>query len=237
MTDIVLPSEWTEKGYAQFQEMLGSLSDESYKEFNSRIIPDTALTYGIRMPVIRKIAKQILKRSDYERYLNLQKSSYHEEVIIEGLVLAGIKCGYPETIAHMEQFVPKIYNWAINDTVVFKGIKKHTELFINDVDRFIFSDNPWAQRFGYSHLMSFFLTDEYIDAVLEKVNAIDSNFYYVQMMQAWLLATAAAKQREKTLRYLEHNRLNQTTMKMTVKKMRESYRISKEDKEFAASLI
>ena len=236
MTDIVLPSKWNEDGYAQFQEMLKNLSDESYKDFNSHLIPDTPLAYGIRIPIVRKIAREILK-GDYESYLKLQKTSYHEEVIIEGLVLAGIKCGYPETLANMEQFVPKIYNWAINDTVVFKEIKKHTELFINDVDRFIFSDNPWAQRFGYSHLMSFFLTDEYIDAVLEKVDAIDSDFYYVQMMQAWLLATAAAKQREKTLRYLEHNRLNRTTMKMTVKKMRESYRISKEDKEFAASLI
>ena len=46
---------------------------------------------------------------------------------------------------------------------------------------------------GFNCLMEFYLTDEYIDKVLSYVNSVNSDFYYVQMMQGWLVATAAAK--------------------------------------------
>ena len=50
-------------------------------------------------------------------------------------------------------------------------------------------------------------------------------------MQGWLVATAAAKCRDKTMKFLESNDLNATTQNMAVRKIRESLRISKEDKE------
>lgn len=235
MESLILAS-WTSKDYENFREYLKNLSDESYKEFNSRLIPDTPLVHGIRIPALRKIAKEILK-GNYIEFLSVPKTSYHEEVIIEGLVMAGAKSDYAQTLEYMKAFTDKIYNWAINDTVSFKKIKNHTDRFINDVDWFIYNENPWAQRCGFLHLMGFCLTDENIDAVLKKVDSADSDFYYVQMMQAWLLATAIAKQRDKTMDYLIHpNNLNERTFKMTVKKARESFRVSKEDKEFLKSL-
>lgn len=235
MNEISLPPVWDKDGYSMFREALAAMGEEKLKKFQSGLIPGAPQMYGIRIPVLRKISKEILK-TDYKSYLALEKQPYHEETIIEGLVLAGIKCGYGETLDNMRRFIPKITNWAINDTVVFREIKKHTDSFINDADEFVFSDNPWAQRFGFSHLMSFCLTDKHIDAVLDKVGNVDSDFYYVQMMQAWLVATAAAKQREKTLEFLKRGSLNETTLKMTAQKMRDSYRISKDDKAFVTSL-
>ena len=226
-----IPQHWNDKAYEQFRHYLNELSEEDYKAFNSKLIPDTTLAYGIRIPKLRQIAKEILK-GDYISYLALPKTSYHEEVIIEGLVMAGAKCDYAQMLNYMKIYSAKIYNWAINDTVVFKGIKKYMPQFINDVDWFMFNENPWAKRFGYLHLMSLFLTDEYIDDVLKKVDAVNSDFYYVQMMQAWLLATAVAKVRDKTLDYLESCSLNETTFKMTVKKAKESFRVSDEDKNY-----
>ena len=51
------------------------------------------------------------------------------------------------------------------------------------------------------------------------------------MMQGSLVATASAKCRDKTMKFLESNDLNATTQNMAVRKIRESLRISKEDKE------
>ena len=103
--------------------------------------------------------------------------------------------------------------------------------FLNDVEYFIYNENPWIVRFGFNCLMEFYLTDEYIDKVLSYVNSVNSDFYYVQMMQGWLVATAAAKCRDKTMKFLESNDLNAITQNMAVRKIRESLRISKEDKE------
>lgn len=226
---------WTQTDYSEYIKYLKSLGVENYKDFNSNIIPDTPHAFGIRIPEARKIAKEILK-GNYEEFLDCKKGDYHEEVIIEGLVMAGIKCGYNEMLGLMKRFADKIYNWAICDVVSFKGIKKYLPEFFGDIEYFIYSENPWVQRFGFGCLMQFYLTDEYIDRVLEYVSSVNSDFYYVEMMQAWLVATAAAKQRDKTIAFLERGSLNTFTHNKAIQKMRESYRISKEDKEYVKTL-
>lgn len=221
---------WDDAAYRQFLAYLQSLAEPDYKTFNDTLIPDTPHTFGIRIPALRRIAKELLK-GDYKQYLQLEKGDYHEEAIIEGLVMAGAKCSYAQMLSYMKTFTTRIYNWAICDTVSFKGIKKHQDAFLADVDWFIYNENPWAVRFGFGTLMAFYLTEDYINTVLEKVASVDSDFYYVQMMQAWLLATAFAKCRTQTLSFLERAPMNDTTTNMTVRKIRESLRVSKEDKD------
>ncbi len=228
-------SSWTQADYAEYIEYLTSLGEEDYKEFNSKLIPDTPHAYGIRVPVLRKIAKEILK-GNYAEFISCKKGDYHEEIIIEGLVLCGIKCEYPDMLSNMKYFADKIYNWAICDTVSFKGLKKHLDEFLDDIDYFVYNTNPWVQRFGFGCLMEFYLTEKYIERVLEYVNSVNSDFYYVEMMQAWLVATAAAKQRDITIAFLENNNMNDFTHNKSIQKMRESYRISKEDKEYILTL-
>lgn len=228
-------AHWPQEDYSKYYAYLQTLGEDSYKKFNANIIPDTPDILGIRVPELRKIAKEILK-GNYAEFLSCKKGGCHEEIVIEGLVMAGIKCGYDEMLGYMKQFADKIYNWAICDTVSFKGIKKYLPELFSDIEYFIYNKNPWVQRFGFGCLLEFYLTDEYIDRVLEYVNSVNSDFYYVEMMQAWLIATAAAKQRDKTLAFLKNNNLNDFTHNKAIQKMRESYRISKEDKIYIKNL-
>lgn len=221
---------WNETDYNDFLDYLDSLSDTKYREFNSRIIPDTSMMFGIKIPVLRKIAKEISK-GNADAFLKLEKGKYHEEIIIEGLVAAEKKSSYDEMLKDMIYFSEKIYNWAICDTVVFKGSKKYMPQFWRDKDIFLKSKNPWQIRFGLGILMKFYLIDEYIDDVLEICVKTESDFYYVNMMRAWVIATAAAEYYDKVLELLNGGRLDNTVFKMTVRKMLDSYKISKEGKD------
>ena len=226
---------WTQDDYGEFREYLKSLADEKYKEFSDGLVPGSDLSYGIRVPVLRQTAKAIAK-GNYKEFLKCKKGGYREEIMLEGLVMSLIKCDYPEMVAYMKEYAQKITSWETCDIVSFKGLKKYLPELLNDIDWFIYSDNPWAQRFGFSCLLGFYLTDEYIDTVLKYVDSVNSDFYYVEMMQAWLIATAAAKCRDKTMKFLENNHLNDFTQNKAIQKMRESYRISKEDKEYILKL-
>ena len=217
---------WTSGDYRDFLEMLRKEADESYRDFSTRLTPGGENMLGIRIPRLRAIAKEI-KKGNYAEYLRLEKGSIHEEIIIEGNVMAMLKLPYEEILRCMDYFSDKISNWAICDTVSFKELKKYLPQLMEDVDRFILSENPWKQRFGYGCLMGFCLTEEYIGQVLEKVQAVDSDFYYVQMMQAWLLATALAKCEEPVKAFLKTVPMNETVTKMTIRKIRESNRISR----------
>ena len=221
---------WSEDSYGEFVNYLQSLSDKKYKEFSDGLVPDAEFSFGVRVPLLRSAAKEIVK-GNYEEFLNCKIGAYREEIMMQGLVMSLVKCDYPQMLTYMKRYAKMIKSWETCDIVSFKGVKKHISEFWNDVEYFIHSTNPWEVRFGFLHLMGFYLTDEYIDDVLSYVNEINSDFYYVQMMQAWLVATAAAKQRDKTIAFLADNRLNAKTQNMAIQKMRDSYRISPEDKE------
>ena len=221
---------WTQAEYKEFAEYLETLADEKYKKFSDALVPGAELSFGIRVPILRQTAKEIAK-GNYKEFLACKKGQYREEIMLEGLVMTLIKCDYPQMLAYIKEYADKITSWETCDVVSFKGLKKYLSEFFDDIEYFIYSSNPWVQRYGFGCLLEFYLTDEYIDRVLEYVNSIDSDFYYVQMMQAWLVATAAAKQRDKTIAFLADNRLNAKTQNMAIQKMRDSYRISPEDKE------
>ncbi len=224
---------WTQSDYNDFVEYLKSLADEKYKNFSDSLVPAGDPSLGVRVPLLRKTAKEISK-GNYTGFLLCVRGAYREEIIVRGLVMTLIKCGYLQMLEYIKSYVNEITSWETCDIVSFKGLKKYLPQFWNDIEYFIYNDNPWVVRYGLGCLLEFYLTDGYIDGVLSYVNSINSDFYYVQMMQAWLIATAAAKCRDKAMAFLADNNLNPVTQNMAVRKIRESNRISIEDKELAS---
>ena len=100
---------------------LEQLSEEDYKKFNENLLPGTKHVLGVRMPKLRALAKEIAK-GDFRAYLNeayekisADKGSYHEEIMLEGLVIAYAKMELKERFFYLDRFVPKIHNWAVCD--------------------------------------------------------------------------------------------------------------------------
>ena len=226
---------WTAGDYGEFLASLKDMAEDGYRQFHSRLIPGTQKVMGIRVPALRRIAREILK-GNYREFLRCPIGDYHEERIIEGLVIAGKKCDFPELFSDYKYFCGRILNWAVCDTVSFKGIKKYRPQFWAETEELLSSDDPWCIRKTLGTMMEFYLDAEYINGVLEKTAAVCSDLYYVQMMQAWLLATALAKCREETLSFLHHAALSATVWRMTAQKVRDSLRISREDKEEVSAL-
>lgn len=225
---------WTESDYAEFLKYLESLADDKYKSFSASLVPGGNPSIGVRIPLLRAAAKEISK-GNYEEFIQCKIGGYREEIIVWGLVMSLIKCSYPEMLAYIKTYADKITSWETCDIVSFKGLKKYMPEFFADIEYFIFNENPWIVRYGFGCLMQFYLTDEYIDSILSYVSSINSDFYYVQMMQAWLVAEAAAKCRDKAIAFLAGHHLNDVTQHMAIRKIRESRKISEEDKELVKS--
>lgn len=219
--------------YIDIINYLKSLADEKYKKFNSGIVKDTGSDIiGVRIPELRKIAKEIVK-GDYEGFLENSGKVYYEEVMLRGLVTAQVKGQFEDVSRRVDEFVTWIDNWAVCDTFcsTFKIIRKFPCEFFEHIKTYLNSDNPWAVRVGLVLMMNYYLVDEYIDEVLKRVKSINSSEYYVQMGKAWLLATAAAKYRDKTIELII-NEPDNVIFKMTVQKCVDSYRVADEDKKY-----
>ena len=136
----------------------------------------------------------------------------------------------------MEKFLPYIDNWATCDLLSLRIVKKNLEDFLEKINKYIKSDQPYTIRFGISMLMKHYLDDNFKIEYANKVAGVQSEEYYVNMMRAWYFATALAKQYDSIIPFIEEKKLDVWTHNKAIQKSIESYRITSEQKEYLRTL-
>ena len=219
------------------QKRLFEMRDTGYRDFHARLIPTVKKEkiIGIRTPMIRKFAKEFGKTEESEMFLKALPHQYYEENNLHGLLIEQIR-DYDKCLGELERFLPHIDNWATCDLLALHMMKKHRDIFIREIYRWMESDKPYIIRFGIGMLMRHYLDEGFKPEYPEKVVAIRSEEYYVNMMRAWYFATALAKQYEKILPFLEEQRMDIWTHNKTIQKSIESYRITQEQKDHLRTL-
>ena len=219
------------------QTRLFELQDLKYRDFHAKLMPtvNKEKIIGVRTPALRVFAKKYGKSVEAKEYLQILPHQYYEENNLHGLLIEQIK-DYDICLEELERFLPYIDNWATCDLLALHMMKKHRDIYIREVYRWMGSDKPYNIRFGISMLMRHYLDEGFKPEYPAKVAAIRSEEYYVNMMRAWYFATALAKQYEKILPFLEERRMDIWTHNKTIQKSIESYRITKEQKDFLRTL-
>ena len=203
------------------QELLFQLQDKGYRDFQSKLIPTIPVEtiIGVRIPAIRKLAKEYGKDPESVEFLKQLPHTYYDENILHALLVAEIK-DYEVCVKEVERFLPYVDNWAVCDIFSPKVFRKNKDKLIDKI-------REW---------MTHFLDEDFRVEYLEIPATVHSEEYYVNMMIAWFYATALAKQWDATIGYIEDQRLDTWTHNKTIQKARESYRITPEQKEYLKTL-
>ena len=102
-------------GYGWVQKELERLADPGYRTFHEGLIPGVKMSYGVRLPQLRGLAKTILKGGALD-YLRATSPGSYEETLLRGLVIGGLPLPWAEKRPLVEDFLPRIDNWAVCDT-------------------------------------------------------------------------------------------------------------------------
>lgn len=227
-------NNWTNSDYNNFLEFLKSKANEKYRNFHSSLVPNAEKTdiLGIKMPVLREIGKEISKGNP-KSFLSVSKNDLYEERMIRGIVTGLVKTqSFDEFTLLCDTFVEEINNWAICDCFCagLKEIKKYKSEFFDYIQKYLDSSNDWKIRAALVIMLDVYLEDLYIDRVLKRCDSVKSDYYYVSMAQAWLVATAVVKCRDKAMAYLLDNSLSDNTFNKAIQKCVESRRVDDETK-------
>ena len=219
------------------QEELFKLQDIAYRDFHSSLMPgvDKEAVIGVRIPVLRKFAKEYAKSGETEQFMRELPHKYYEENNLHMMIIGQIK-DYVECISELEKFLPYIDNWATCDLLAVRTVKNHLNSYIKKIDRWLESEHIYTIRFGINMLMRYYLEEEFKLEYPGKVAAIRSEEYYVNMARAWYFATALAKKYDQVLPFLEEQKMDVWTHNKTIQKAIESYRITPEQKEYLRTL-
>ncbi|NFO05515.1 DNA alkylation repair protein [Clostridium botulinum] len=213
------------------KEKIFELSDSKYKEFHSKLCPNTNNIVGVRVPILRNLAKEIAK-GIWIDYLSQPENEYYEEIMLQGMVIGLAKMDIDERIKYIEEFVPKIYNWGICDTFCagLKCFKSNKEKGFELLNKYLDSQKEFELRFAIVLLLDFYIVDEYIDRGIEILDNIHHDGYYVKMAVAWAISICYIKYPKKTMIYLKDNKLDDFTYNKALQKITESYRVDKDEK-------
>lgn len=206
---------------------LFKMQDLEYRAFHAKLMPtiDIDTIIGVRIPALRKFAKNISKTDEAKIFLQQLPHKYYEENNLHAFLLEQEK-DYNNLIQQTESFLPFIDNWATCDSFLPKAFKNNADKLITKIYEWLKSNKPYTIRYAIGLLMSLYLDDEFKKEYADTVASIQSKEYYVNMMIAWYFATALAKQYDVILPYITEKRLGAWVHNKTIQKATESKRIS-----------
>ena len=228
--------KWDKNDYRNYEKYLLSLQDLEYKKFHSGLTKTKYEIIGIRVPIMRNIAKEIYKGNIVD-YLKINDNNYYEEIFIRGIAISKIK-DINLLIKEFNKFVYKIDNWAICDSFCnsLKIVEKNKEIFWNIILKLIKSNEEFVVRTAIILILNYYIEEKYMDDIFNIFDSLNTDKYYINMAISWTLCEMYIKQKDKTLKYLKKNNLNKFVMNKTISKIKDSYRITQEEKEYLNDL-
>lgn len=224
----LIKEKWTKKDGINFNKYLYTLKNQDKIAWTKNIIRTKKPTLAIQSPVLKQITHTI-KKGNYMSFLDLNLNTYHENTIINAYLISEIK-DFNTMKKYLDIYSNEIDNWSSCDTLKF-NIKNNTDNYYKLINEYIKSDKTFVRRIGLSICFNF-IDKEHIKKVLNIIDSFkEEKQYYVNMMLSWLLCECFIKQKNITINYLKNNNLNNFVINKTIAKCRDSYRVTKEEKE------
>lgn len=222
-------SKLTEKIRADLLEK----QDIKYRDFSMSLTTTSKYEMiGVRVPEVRKLAKEF-DIENIEKYIFDKDIKYYEEVLLRGFLIGNKNNNLENTFKYLKYFIPLIDNWGVCDGTCasLKITNKNVDEMWNFLQEYIKSNKEYEIRFAVVMYLNYYTKTKYLNKIFKQIEQINNEEYYVKMAVAWFIAEAYINNREDTLKFLKNTKIDNWTFNKGIQKIRESYRVSKEDKE------
>ena len=216
------------------KDELNRIKEDAYKAFSERIIKTSYPILGVRAKALRDMAKQIAKTEGLAAVGNIDDSSY-EELMLQGLVIGYSKEKIEVKEEYLTQFLQKCDCWSLVDSTsaTFKLKKDDLSALWQVMNKWrqdsqLCLNYPYLERFILVMEIDQYLDDQHIDEIIDYSRDLKERDYTIKMANAWLLATAFVNYPDKVYGVIDD--LDMETTKYFKQKVRDSLRISAEDK-------
>lgn len=218
----------------EIKQKLFELSDKKYKKFHSNLCPETDNIIGVRVPILRNYAKELFKENDWKKTIEQIDSEYYEEIMLQGMLIGQAKNEDINIILkYVENYVPKIDNWAICDVFCsgLKITKSHKKEMWNFIQKYLDSDKEFEIRFAIVIILDYYIEQEYLNEDFKIFEKINNDGYYAKMAIAWAISICLIKFYDETVKFLKSAKIDKWVYNKSIQKAIESYRISDDRKD------
>lgn len=210
------------------------IGDPEYKAFNDKLANTNLPTIGIRIPVLRKLAKDYFANIDEIFDSFADRTPYYEEVQILGIVLSKAKMELSVREEYILKWLEFVDSWALTDVAVYQPKASEKTEYFNFLSKLTNSDKEFYIRYGAVGLFKY--VDDQPKEVLEVYKGVKFGAYYVDMAVAWGICEILVKSYNVAIGAIENKIFPPFVHNKSIQKAIESFRITKEQKEYLRSL-
>lgn len=200
--------------------------DIAYQAFQRKLIPGIDHILGVRMPVLRTLARQIVK-GDWRAWLDdSTPDHWYEETMLRGIVTATAPMEWEERCMRTDTFVPLIDNWAVCDSVCGSFCLQDRQAWWQFLQPYLSSEREFFARFGAVMLLHLLVGQDDLPRTLYALVHVPARGYAARMGVAWALSECGVRYPKETLCFLrEQDKLDAWTYIKALQKMLESRRL------------
>lgn len=227
----LIKDKWTKNDIKPFQEYLKSFSKgEEKSKWEGRIVNTNMPCIAVPSEKVHEICKQICK-GNYLSFVELWIWENHTNTIILAIIISKIKDFYTQKF-YLRKLAENADNWSTIDSIKIKPTEQNKDSYFEFASNLIDDPKPFVRRLGLIILLKLSNFSELADKILKISDSFaDEKHYYVNMANAWLVCEMYIKHRNNTLPLLKAKTLNTFTQNKAISKCRDSFRVSKTDKE------
>lgn len=205
-------------------EKMFEKSEESIKLYDKNIVRGNSPFIGLRIPLVRKFAKEIIKNKKVSEFFLEYEGIYFEEKLIKGFIIASNEDYFNK---YSLDYIKEFDSWCLVDTFCnsCKFIRNNKEKYFSFIKKLISSDEEFVIRCGYVMMLYYYLSDEYIDEIID-LCLMSSEYYYVNMAISWLISEVFIKYPLKIEKLLKSKKLGEFIQNKSIDKINDSYRVS-----------
>lgn len=231
--------DWSAKAIRQ---QLQTMAEPDYAKFSTALKPSDRPLMGVRIPTLRLMAKELSKAEVWEKYLKEAANDSFEEFLLQGMVIGNItshaaKAGYPsvqQSLQMIDGFVRQITGWSECDSfcTCLKLAVRQPQAIWDTLTNYLQSGQPYSIRYALVMMRGYYIQAGYLKQILNVIENIQSQHYYVQMAAAWTLCECVTKIPQESLAVFERGKVQPVIQNLAIQKCVDSFRISDTDKKW-----
>lgn len=216
--------------YNELLNDIEKLKNPKLSQFSQNILNTSIEVKGIYSKDIKALIK---------KYKDININDFELDKFYElNFLYFAIGLKQKKTLKDQVDFVFKnrthLLSWGITDSTYqyfkvkdFNGTLPIIKLFISQKEEFLI-------RYGYLFLFKFLKDTTIYDTIFGLFK--NSDFFYVKMVEAWVLSYLYIYDSKETYQYLLSSNLDLDIKNMAIRKILDSYRVNKDEKEKVKAL-
>ncbi len=183
----------------ELRARLLELAEPAYRDFSAGLLPPGTKLLGVRLPALRRLARQEAACPNWEQHLHEPVGNLEEELLRAFLPGYARGLNVEQRLDCISLLIPRWNNWSLCDSAAstYSFARSARECVWEWLQPWIADAREYPSRFAVVMLLQHYSQEaRWLPQLMEALHQVSENGYYTDMAVAWCACELILRHRE-----------------------------------------